>query len=49
MVLGDPIIVIIISIYLMPLHSLLLADFLPSDLEAEAPAEFLTLKKVIHL
>ena len=26
-----------------------LADFLPSDLEAEAPAEFLTLKKVIHL
>lgn len=49
MVLRDSIIVIITPPYLMPPRSLLLADFVPSDLEAETPTELLSLKKVTHL
>lgn len=46
MVLEDSVIVVIISHYLMPPHSLLLVDLVPFDLEVEAPIEFLNLKKV---
>lgn len=49
MVLRDSIIVIITPPYLMPPRSLLLADFVPSDLEAETPTELLSLKKVTRL
>lgn len=47
MVLEDSVIVVTISPYcVMPPPSLLLPDLVPFDLEAEAPIEFLTLKKV---